>query len=105
MSDVLAINGYLTGIADGSQPNVMHVCAIHVSKPMLNAVGVPIALQRLYPQPTQSQKPYIFVTSIPNSDTAAAKCLAMQPGSLFYLDNSHALAVPAFVIVSCIVNL
>ena len=73
-----------------------HVRAIHVSKPMLNAMGVPMALQRLYRQPTHSQKPNIFVTSIPNLDTAATKCLAMQPGSLFYLDNSHALVVSAF---------
>ena len=53
----------------------------------------------------------MLVVSIPKADTAAAfvdnaaKCLAMHVGSLLYLDNNHALAVPAFVIVSCVVNL
>lgn len=53
----------------------------------------------------------MLVVSIPKADTAAvlvdkaAKCLAMHVGSLLYLDNNHAFAVPAFVIVSCVVNL
>ena len=89
-----------------------HSCiSIQASKPRLKAIGVPIALHRLYRPPTQSQNPNMLVVSIPKADTAAvlvdnaAKCLAMHVWSLLYLDNNHALAVPAFVIVSCVVNL
>ena len=69
-----------------------------------------MALQRLYLPPTQSQNPNMLLVSIPNSETAfelvdsAAKCLAMDDSSPLNAFNTQALAVPALVIVSCVVK-
>ena len=115
---LLSLSLFRTKKNDGWRRNAIiyniytHSCiSIQASKPILKAIGVPIALHKLYRPPTQSQNPNMLVVSIPKADTAAAfvdnaaKCLAMHVGSLLYLDNNHALAVPAFVIVSCVVNL
>ena len=74
-------------------------------------MGVPIALHSEYLPPTQSQKPNMLFVSMPKDDTAsafvesAAKCFATHVGSFECLDRSHDLAVWAFVMVSCVVNL
>mmetsp|Transcript_8986 Transcript_8986/g.14415 ORF Transcript_8986/g.14415 Transcript_8986/m.14415 type:complete len:228 (-) Transcript_8986:409-1092(-) len=84
--------------------------SIQLSNPIDKAIGVPMALQREYRPPTQSQKPNMLLVSIPNLDTAsalverAAKCLAMDASSPLKAFNTHALAVPALVMVSWVVN-
>jgi hypothetical protein len=69
-------------------------------------MGVPMALHSKFRLPTQSQKPNMLSTSMPNAVTAsafverAAKCRATHAGSEEWASSSHLLAVPAFVIVS-----
>ena len=70
---------------------------------------VPIADQSEYRPPTQSQKPNIFLVSIPNLPTpaalveSAAKCLATAASSLAAA-SSQALALLALVMVSWVVK-
>mmetsp|Transcript_49054 Transcript_49054/g.59383 ORF Transcript_49054/g.59383 Transcript_49054/m.59383 type:complete len:272 (+) Transcript_49054:811-1626(+) len=84
--------------------------SIQFSKPMESAIGVPMADQREYRPPTQSQNPNMLFVSIPNSLTPlalvlrAAKCFAMDDSSLSKLFKTHCLALLALVIVSCVVN-
>mmetsp|Transcript_47568 Transcript_47568/g.97269 ORF Transcript_47568/g.97269 Transcript_47568/m.97269 type:complete len:283 (-) Transcript_47568:172-1020(-) len=81
----------------------------NLSMPTLSAIDVPTALHSEYRPPTQSQKPSMLSVAIPNFSTAGAlvlmatKCLATAASS-FSASTSHCLAVPAFIIVSCVVN-
>mmetsp|Transcript_56760 Transcript_56760/g.138099 ORF Transcript_56760/g.138099 Transcript_56760/m.138099 type:complete len:254 (+) Transcript_56760:3374-4135(+) len=84
--------------------------SIQLSNPIDNAIGVPIADHNEYRPPTQSQNPNMLFVSIPKSDTAgpfvdnAAKCFAIDDLSPANASKTHFLAVPALVMVSCVVN-
>src|ERR1700690_1396994 len=76
---------------------------------MISAIERPIALQREYLPPTQSQKTNIFERAIPNFTTSvsfvdnATKCLAICAGSKADFKN-HPRAEWGLVMVSCVVN-
>src|SRR5690349_16550879 len=76
---------------------------------MLKEIGNPIALQREYLPPTQSQNSNMFSVSIPKAETSfalvdkAAKCLAMSSAFAPFSRN-QLLAVFALVMVSWVVN-
>ena len=77
--------------------------------PIAIIVDNPIAESIEYLPPTQSQKPNMFMTSMPNFSTAsefvdtATKCLAIDDLSCS-ASSTHWRAVAAFVIVSSVVN-
>merc|ERR1712141_864687 len=77
---------------------------------MCKAIVKPIADHKLYRPPTQSQKPNIFFSSMPNSLTLTAlvdkaqKCLATALISPPAALKSHSLAVVALVMVSWVVK-
>mmetsp|Transcript_24913 Transcript_24913/g.53072 ORF Transcript_24913/g.53072 Transcript_24913/m.53072 type:complete len:249 (+) Transcript_24913:870-1616(+) len=84
--------------------------SIQLSKPIDKAIGVPMALHKEYRPPTQSQNPNMLSVSIPNFETPApfveraAKCLATEDSSPSKAFKTKALALPALVMVSCVVN-
>ena len=83
--------------------------SIKASKPIVNAIDIPMADERLYLPPTQFQNWNIFRSSMPNSVTpgmlvdSAMKCLATSL-CCAPLPKNQSLAVCAFRIVSCVVN-
>ena len=76
---------------------------------MVNAMDSPMALQKLYLPPTQSQNSNMFSLAMPNSTTAfslvdrATKCLATWAASPDCCIN-QSLALWALVMVSWVVN-
>src|SRR6266542_2948006 len=76
---------------------------------MVRAIDRPMALQREYLPPTQSQNSNILFLSIPNFITSfsfverATKCLAICFSSFAFFKN-HSLAVCALVMVSWVVK-
>jgi hypothetical protein len=84
-------------------------CSRNPVEPTAIIVDSPMAESIEYRPPTQSQKPNMFMTSMPNSDTAsplvdtATKCLAIDDLSASAA-RIQSRAVAAFVIVSRVVK-